>query len=610
MTKRTQPGLNVSETLSLPIESIVETFAILGRRGSGKTSTAVVMAEEMIGAGHPVVIVDPLGVWWGLRSSKTGKSNGLPVTIFGGDHPDVPLDEKAGHLIADTIVTGRFPAILDASRLSKSAMRRFMADFFERLYERNREPLHVFVDEADMMAPQRLTSEGARLFGSLDDIQRRGRARGLGTTLITQRPAVLNKDLLSQSEVLVAMQMTSARDANAIDEWVNLHGDDETAKQVKKSLAGLDVGTGWVWSPALLNTLEKVHMRARSTFDSSATPKPGAPRPVATAFAKVDTAALGAQIAALAEEAAANDPRALRAQVARLEKELAAALSASGQRVVEEKVVTETVAVISEEQQKNLDAATERVREYAANASERTEMAAAQIKEMVGEIGDMLSGFQAAVAEAVGSGSARSAPAVTRAPAPTPRASRPAAPAPARPAARPSPARPAAPPAGDSDVSPARRRLLDALVSLESIGITEAPRNQVALFAGVSPKSSGYANNLGAMNTAGLITYPSRGLVSITDEGRAHVDGVPEVATNEDLHERVRALLAPAKWRILEALIEEYPNSIGRTDLANIIGVSPASSGYANNLGSLRSLGLLDYPTNGYVCASDLLFLG
>ena len=32
----------------------------------------------------------------------------------------------------------------------------------------------------------------------MEDLVRRGRARGLGITLITQRPAVLNKDVLTQ----------------------------------------------------------------------------------------------------------------------------------------------------------------------------------------------------------------------------------------------------------------------------------------------------------------------------------------------------------------------------------------------------------------------------
>lgn len=37
--------LKLAPTLALPLAAATETFAILGRRGSGKTHTAVVLAE-------------------------------------------------------------------------------------------------------------------------------------------------------------------------------------------------------------------------------------------------------------------------------------------------------------------------------------------------------------------------------------------------------------------------------------------------------------------------------------------------------------------------------------------------------------------------------------
>ena len=76
-------GLTLGPGLVLPVEAVTETFAILAKRGAGKTYTAAVLVEEMMGAGVPVVIVDPVGVWWGLRSSADGTAEGLPVVIFG-----------------------------------------------------------------------------------------------------------------------------------------------------------------------------------------------------------------------------------------------------------------------------------------------------------------------------------------------------------------------------------------------------------------------------------------------------------------------------------------------------------------------------------------------
>jgi DNA helicase HerA-like ATPase len=62
-------GLTLGPGLVLPVEAVTETFAILAKRGAGKTYTAAVLVEEMMGAALPVVIIDPVGVWWGLRSS-------------------------------------------------------------------------------------------------------------------------------------------------------------------------------------------------------------------------------------------------------------------------------------------------------------------------------------------------------------------------------------------------------------------------------------------------------------------------------------------------------------------------------------------------------------
>lgn len=53
------------KTLELPIDAVTETFAILGIRGSGKTNTAGVIAEELLANGQQVVVVDPTDSWWG-----------------------------------------------------------------------------------------------------------------------------------------------------------------------------------------------------------------------------------------------------------------------------------------------------------------------------------------------------------------------------------------------------------------------------------------------------------------------------------------------------------------------------------------------------------------
>ncbi len=62
MSKR-RPTLQLSQDLELPEEAVTETFAILGKRGVGKTTTARVLTEELLEVGLPVLILDPTGVW-------------------------------------------------------------------------------------------------------------------------------------------------------------------------------------------------------------------------------------------------------------------------------------------------------------------------------------------------------------------------------------------------------------------------------------------------------------------------------------------------------------------------------------------------------------------
>jgi hypothetical protein len=162
----------------------------------------------------------------------------------------------------------------------------------------------------------------------------------------------------------------------------------------------------------------------------------------------------------------------------------------------------------------------------------------------------------------------------------------------------------------DHDVTPAQQRILNALAFLTGIGVDRADKTQVALLSGVSPTSGGYFNNLGGLRTAGLIVYPGPSLIALTETGAAIAshDGVPTTA--EELHRALASRLPPAKWKILNELIGVYPEAMPKDQLAERIGVSATSGGYFNNLGSLRSLGLLDYPAPSQVVATPVLFLG
>jgi hypothetical protein len=321
--------LNIAPGLKLDPDYVGGgTFGLLAKKGAGKSYTARVMCEEFWKADIPFVLMDPMGTSWGLRSSADGKGAGIPVAIFGkpGDaHSDAPLERGGGALLADLVVDERLSMVLDMSGLgSRAAERQFAQDFFERLYRRNSELVHVLVDEADLFAPQKPQAGDRQLLGVTENIVRRGRNRGIGMTLITQRPAVLNKDVLTQVDGLVAMRITGLTDRQAIDAWVAGHGDDpELAKEVKGSLAALSNGVCWWWVPEL-HILKRVQVRQSDTFDSSPTRKRGEKGRGPKGFADVDMGAIEKRMEDTIERAKAEDPKELRKQLAEAKRELAA----------------------------------------------------------------------------------------------------------------------------------------------------------------------------------------------------------------------------------------------------------------------------------------------
>ena len=316
--------LSIARGLRLPLGAVTETFAILAQRRVGKTYTASVLAEELARHGVPFAVLDPTGAWWGLRSSADGEKPGIPAIVLGGQHGDVPLEEQSAKLVADLVVDEPGFYVLDLESFdSRAAQDRFAAAFLERLYRRKakaRDPMHLLVDEADSFAPQRPMPGQQAMLGAMESIVRRGGIRGLGSTLITQRPAVLNKNVLTQASCLIVLRMTGVQDVRAIDDWVALHGTPEQKRELVESLPSLERGEAWVWSPGWLGTFQRVRIRERRTFNSSATPEFGEKRVEPKRLADIDLDVLREKMAAAVERAELDDPVKLRRRIAELER--------------------------------------------------------------------------------------------------------------------------------------------------------------------------------------------------------------------------------------------------------------------------------------------------
>jgi len=558
--------LRVAKELQLPIETVTSTVAILARKGSGKTYAGKVLAEEMIESGNQVVLLDPVGVCWGLRTSSDGNSPGIPILILGGDHGDIPLDAKSGAQVANFLISSRQSAVLDLGNFTQGEMKRFVADLGEELYRVNRAPMHLILDEADMFAPQRPMDGEQKMLGAIDKIVRRGRARGLGMTMLTQRPAALNKNVLTQCETLVLMRLMSPQDRAAVKEWVNVHSTSEEVTELMTSLPTLVPGQAWFWSPGSF-PLTLARVRQLNTYDSSATPKVGATVNEVRTLADIDLDALREAFAQQLDET--DDPAALKARIKELEARLA--------------TVPDQVSL------REATEAANTLRERLAGSDSTCRM----LRGKLVEIQQLISLGLLASEEFRGEGAGTPSPQAT------------VVEKERRQQVTPKNRIDEAEKYTYLSLTPGASRILTALANLLALGRPAGDRRVVAALSGQSPKSGSYAQNLAALRSRNLIETVADG-IALTKEGRVVTPKPDKPATLDAYHRSWKSFLTLTQGRMLDRLIALHPNSVTREQLANLTNQSPKSGSFAQNLAKLRSFQLIEGSKE--ITAADLLF--
>lgn len=253
-------------SIQIPINACTKTFGILAKRGAGKSYTAGVMMEEFYKLGIPFVVFDPIDIYWGLKLNKDGKSKGIPVVVFGIEHEDIKIDRNMGRRIAQSIVRHNVSCVVSTFGMPKVGQRHLMAEFAEELLNINDTPRHVFIEEAHEFVPQRVFGQLGKTFNAVSNLVVMGRNRGIGVTLINQRAATINKDVLTQIDTLLAFRNIAPQDRKALREWVEYHAAEGDFEKFMDSLPSLPTGEGWIWSPEFLGIFKKIKIRERRTF--------------------------------------------------------------------------------------------------------------------------------------------------------------------------------------------------------------------------------------------------------------------------------------------------------------------------------------------------------
>lgn len=264
--------------IKVPKEFVTKVQVVTAKRDSGKSYLAGVEEEESVEAQWPFVVCSGMKAHNGLRSK-------YPIPVFGPvDYnsnqfqPDMDLKLEDARPLAHLIVEQNLTCILYLGNWSLDEQRSFAAELWDEFYYINQTPRHLFVEEADVFAPQKnATSEARESKRSLDTLVRRGREKGLGVSLITQRPQVLDKDLMTQADLYLLGNFIADQDLKAIENLLKHNGkfSGNELKTLIKKISEFEQGDFLFYSPSWLKMLEPIKVQKRKSYHAGETPEFG-----------------------------------------------------------------------------------------------------------------------------------------------------------------------------------------------------------------------------------------------------------------------------------------------------------------------------------------------
>ena len=550
-------GSQDGQTVSIHIPSLIKTRLLLqANSGGGKSWTLRRILEQSFGQVQHLVI-DPEGEFASLREQFD--------YILAGRGGDTPAEPRSAKLLARRLLELRTSAVIDIYELKAHERIRFVRLFLEALVDAPKalwHPVLVVVDEAHVYAPQKGEAES---LGAVIDLATRGRKRGFCAVLATQRLAKLHKDAAAELNNKLIGRSGLDVDMKRASEELGF-----TAKEDQQQLRTLKPGEFFAFGPALSDVVTRVTVGPVQTSHPEAGGQQAVSVPPATDRVRAILAKLG-DLPAEAEQEA-RDIASLRSDNAQLRRR---------------NTQLEKGGIDPAEVKRRVQEATGPIQERVAHLEE-SEASLQRLVPVVQQIPGELEAIAARVRAA------------TNGHVPT-RPKRQLA------ARQPTPEHPVKEPS-EGDPTRPQMKILESLVAFEPLGVKSLPKSTLAVFAGASPTSSGFSNNLSRLRSLGLIDYPQGGYASITDQGRMTVGDVDSINSVSELHEAWFRILSRPQATILEKLIELYPEDVWKGELAELIGVSGSSSGYSNNLSRLRTLGAIVYPALGRVQAAETLW--
>jgi hypothetical protein len=240
-------------------ELVTGRTCVIAQSGAGKSWSIAVLCETLCRARIGFCLIDTEGEYFSLRDK-------FPVLWIG-------TDEQCDHDI-ETVnirdmmmhaVKADIPIVYDVSETDMQERVSKLANVLYDVSSELRKPYLLIIEEADKFIPQSRES-----IKKIEEISRRGRKRGLGMLVATQRPALVTKNVLSQCNNQIIGKLSIDNDLKAVDLFFG------SRKEVEE-LASLNPGEFFVMGK-LVREKTKIKFADRETEHRGLTPRL-APRP-------------------------------------------------------------------------------------------------------------------------------------------------------------------------------------------------------------------------------------------------------------------------------------------------------------------------------------------
>ncbi|MCP1662732.1 MAG: DUF87 domain-containing protein [Methanocalculus sp. MSAO_Arc1] len=244
-------------------EIVTGRTCVIAQSGAGKSWGIAVLCEHLCRSYIGFCLIDTEGEYFSLKDR-------FPIIWIGSDE-DCDFDIETVDLYSvmrDAISSSR-QIIFDVSEVDMRVKATALVNILYEIESEMRKPYLLIVEEADKFIPQ--SRESIKM---IEEISRRGRKRGLGLLVATQRPSLVQKNVLSQCNNQIIGKLTIDNDLKAVAHFFN-------ARKEVEELITLEPGEFFVMGGLVR---EKILMKfgERETKHRGVTPQIIAGVPVVT----------------------------------------------------------------------------------------------------------------------------------------------------------------------------------------------------------------------------------------------------------------------------------------------------------------------------------------